>query len=164
MPGKIVRVRLSSWRRPASGVVAGIAGGAEDANAEDAVGGLRDDVGVGLEDRAQVPARSLCLALCLCDDRHHAGFGAVGDHADDVEEELLAFGKRIQGLVLVELGDGDVSLRVAARLLERLTLGVESVDPGLETSGGFGGLVRLGSPWPDRRSCCAGCRGVAGSG
>ena len=74
------------------------------------------------------------------------GFGAVGDRADDVEEELLAFGKRIQGLVLVELGDGDVALRVAALLLERLTLGVESVDPGLETSGGFGGLVRLGSP------------------
>ena len=46
---------------------------------------------------------------CLCDDGHHAGFGAVGDHADDVEDESLAFGKRNECLVPVELDDRDVA-------------------------------------------------------
>ena len=48
-----------------SGVVAGVAGGAEDANAEDAVGGLRDDVGVGLEDRRRC-LRGRCVLPCAC--------------------------------------------------------------------------------------------------
>ena len=59
--------------------------------------------------------------------------------------ELLAFGKRVEGLVLVEFGDRDVARGVPALLLERLALGVESVALCLEAPGGFGGLARRGS-------------------
>ena len=48
--------------------------------------------------------------------------------------------------MLVELGDGDVALRGAALLLERLTLGVESVALGLQAPDGLFGFAGRGSP------------------
>ena len=77
---------------------------------------------------------------CLCDNGHHAGFGAEGDHADDVEDESFAFGKRIEGLMPVEFGDRDVARGVPALLIERLALGAESVAAGLGAPGGFAGI------------------------
>ena len=51
--------------------------------------------GMALSPLLQKSFDPLCwvLALRLCDGGHHAGFGPVGDHSDDVEEEFLAFGK-----------------------------------------------------------------------
>ena len=72
---------------------------------EDCAFGLRHDVSVGLEDCARVPAEFRNLFLFPSDGGSHAGFGAAGDHADDVGEEPLAFGVRVETLVLFELGD-----------------------------------------------------------
>ena len=88
---------------------------------------------------AQVPAGSLVFALCLCDGGHHAGFGPVGDHSDDVEEEFFAFGQCIQEVLFVEVGDGDMFRGVAALELDGVAPGVERVALGLELPGGFGG-------------------------
>ena len=77
----------------------------------------------------------LC-ALYDCDGGHHAGFGSIGDHADDVEEKFLAFGQGMEFVLLVELGDGDVPWRCLALLLELLSLGVNGVALGLEAGGG----------------------------
>ena len=80
-------------------VVAGVAGSAEDADANDLVSGLGDDVGVGLEERAQVASWALFLALGLRDGGHHVGLGPAGDHADEVEQQFLALGEGAEGLV-----------------------------------------------------------------
>ena len=63
---------------------------------QDAVGRVRQDVGIGGEQRLkQFPGMEL-VALRLHDGKHHAGFGKVGDHPDDVEEEALARGQGIE--------------------------------------------------------------------
>ena len=70
--------------------VAGVISEAENVDPEDAAGGIRQDVGIGGQEcPEQFPGMGL-LALRLHDGKHHAGFGAVGDHADDVEEEAFA--------------------------------------------------------------------------
>ena len=39
---------------------------------------------------------------CACDGGHHAGFGPVGDHSHDVEEEFFAFGQCIQEVLFAD--------------------------------------------------------------
>ncbi len=53
---------------------------------QEAIARIRQDVGIGGEQRLkQFPGMGL-VALRLHDGKHHAGFGAVGDHPDDVED------------------------------------------------------------------------------
>ena len=108
------------------------------------------DVSIGSKQGAQqFPGMGL-LALRLHDGKHHAGLGAVGDHADDVEEEALARRQGVELFGFVEVAGPAVPGHPPAAGLDDLAGALEVPDFALE----FG--RRPPSSWPPRRRGCAG--------
>ncbi len=70
--------------------ILGIGAEAEHPHLEDPVGGVGQDGGIGGHHGVQQLAGVRLLALVMNALQCHAGFGAVGEHADDVEEQPLA--------------------------------------------------------------------------
>ena len=119
---------------------------AEKTNAQDPSAGLGNDVGVGGEQGTEQLSRIGLFAL-RCDERgHHAGLGAVGDHADDVEEQAFGHGQGVELLGFGEFGDADMGREVLSLFLECVDLTVEVGGRGLVTFEGCvpGVLVRSG--------------------
>ncbi len=161
VPGKRVRVSLSSCSsQPCDGVVVGVACGSEDAYPEDSPFGVGEDIGVGLQECAEVSSRSLFLALLPGHGRHHPGFGAVGDHAQDVEPVPFPGRQGIEGLIVSEILDADMLRGLLAFLLQGLDPGFECLLLGLQLSdfpedcvGGFGLAFQFGDPVAERAEC-----------
>ena len=69
-----------------------------------------EDVGVGLEQGTQVASRAFVLALC--DGAHHAWFGAPGEHADGIEQQLFALWRGVEWLAFAEDERGMMIVRI----------------------------------------------------
>ena len=104
---------------------AGLACEPEKAHAENAGVGVWNDVRVAGEQGTEQSSRVGFLALHADQCRHHARLGAVGDHADDVQEQPLGLGQRFGALVFGKVHDPDMGWKALSLLGERVDLAVK---------------------------------------
>ena len=87
----MVCVALRSGKQLFDGVIVSRLGEMVEADGQGVGGQVRGKIGLGIEDLTQQRAGIVGAGDMLAKQRCHAGFGAIGDHLDGIDE-VLALG------------------------------------------------------------------------